>query len=844
MAIAPISVGDVESISKINQAIAKANLVDGKADQAALTAESAARVAADNALAAEIEQNREDLARDFSAGNWSRPGEAAMFWTHQIEGAPGDLSPISPSLVRIDSEGNIVRITGANKIGPIRAYRIEAGRLYRVRFAVRRRVNAADPANHTVRLAVRWLSRGKGALPTAMTVVQDLNSFVVASGRTIVTKVISTAAGTGVDIVAPAGAVYLRPYGQTYGDDGTTDFEIIDLVDITDAINFSPDVSGLESRMSEQESIDAGVRLDEIESQLGGAEIRDYLTRATVTAATISNTVNAIRVMQYDLMTPLAPAVFERAAVEPEHVEKIQSSDGAWWVLSRAQEICPETTGFSFGDAGADRLSFQRALNTGLNVRLTPGRIYDVDGLLYATKDRQLLVGYNAIVRNNVNDEPLWCFGNPYDANGAVEFAGVEGVEFQGRIGGATLWGVYVPTAFDTVDGCNSNVSNIYASRGHANWVKAARGCFLNNTRIRYVYGGYALHVSAWDFEARKTQLWSGKRGLRNIGDCNANRYELYISSMGECGIEQPNATGGGAKNTHYLNCIVQQCGWDGFGSISLRSGEGTRVANIYLERNDEKGGNVDIYLGVSESNIVVDGVTHKLEVDDGQTQTIIRCNAHNATVRNVDWRNQILYGLDLISTVASFGARYENIKARNAIAGLEVEAIHIANPSIAHLGVGKDNRGWNIGPHFVGRGDPSTGATDKMVVRQGRSTAGYLQLESVGSMRFVTDVGNVTSSGDFEWRHNGEDALGALLLRLAVANGAFLPGSDNTQPFGGPTARWSQGWFGTIHTFPPASVTPTVNGEVTHQLTSNTQLTFRVKGSDGVVRSGSITLA
>lgn len=40
------------------------------------------------------------------------------------------------------------------------------------------------------------------------------------------------------------------------------------------------------------------------------------------------------------------------------------------------------------------------------------------------------------------------------------------------------------------------------------------------------------------------------------------------------------------------------------------------------------------------------------------------------------------------------------------------------------------------------------------------------------------------------------------------------------------------------------ASVTPAVNLQMTVQLTSNTSLTFKVKGSDGTVRSGSITLS
>ena len=42
----------------------------------------------------------------------------------------------------------------------------------------------------------------------------------------------------------------------------------------------------------------------------------------------------------------------------------------------------------------------------------------------------------------------------------------------------------------------------------------------------------------------------------------------------------------------------------------------------------------------------------------------------------------------------------------------------------------------------------------------------------------------------------------------------------------------------------PPASVTPAVNGELMVQATSNTSLTFKLKGTDGVVRSASLTLA
>ena len=41
-----------------------------------------------------------------------------------------------------------------------------------------------------------------------------------------------------------------------------------------------------------------------------------------------------------------------------------------------------------------------------------------------------------------------------------------------------------------------------------------------------------------------------------------------------------------------------------------------------------------------------------------------------------------------------------------------------------------------------------------------------------------------------------------------------------------------------------PATITPVNNGDMSFQLTSNTQLTIKVKGTDGIVRSANITLA
>jgi len=42
----------------------------------------------------------------------------------------------------------------------------------------------------------------------------------------------------------------------------------------------------------------------------------------------------------------------------------------------------------------------------------------------------------------------------------------------------------------------------------------------------------------------------------------------------------------------------------------------------------------------------------------------------------------------------------------------------------------------------------------------------------------------------------------------------------------------------------PGAANTPAANGEVTFQLTDNTTITWKARGSDGTVRSGTITLS
>jgi len=94
----------------------------------------------------------------------------------------------------------------------------------------------------------------------------------------------------------------------------------------------------------------------------------------------------------------------------------------------------------------------------------------------------------------------------------------------------------------------------------------------------------------------------------------------------------------------------------------------------------------------------------------------------------------------------------------------------------------------------------------------------------------------------------------GTALLPSIVNNGdpntgIWFPAADTVAVSTGGTERWradSSGLdiSGAIEFNPGASVTPADNGDVVFELTNNTTLTIKAKGSDGTVRSVALTLA
>lgn len=101
--------------------------------------------------------------------------------------------------------------------------------------------------------------------------------------------------------------------------------------------------------------------------------------------------------------------------------------------------------------------------------------------------------------------------------------------------------------------------------------------------------------------------------------------------------------------------------------------------------------------------------------------------------------------------------------------------------------------------------------------------------------------VSDTDTVGFFAYNDNGTPANGVLIRSNASGRwqNAYTYIDDGVGQ-----VLFNVDGSGNVTLTPAASATPAVNGQMTFQLTSNTQLTLKVKGSDGVVRSANLTLS
>lgn len=115
----------------------------------------------------------------------------------------------------------------------------------------------------------------------------------------------------------------------------------------------------------------------------------------------------------------------------------------------------------------------------------------------------------------------------------------------------------------------------------------------------------------------------------------------------------------------------------------------------------------------------------------------------------------------------------------------------------------------------------------------------------------FVDTIASSTNGGTNN-NHGIEVVMPTAIATLGTVNnrGITISGNPGTAT-GGTVSNYAiysttpapSLFTGPIIQMPPALVTPANNGEMMVQATSNTQLTIKFKGSDGVVRSTSLTL-
>lgn len=271
------------------------------------------------------------------SGFHDRPGDAPFFFTRDVSGGDPDMvDALTADSWTFDDDGLVIRVTGDDRIATRYLSAIEPGRTYLARFAFRRRTNPVDPSGAAVRIGIIWYDQARNLLGggTATSVIEDIVDVTTGSGRITREQLISRDGGVDV-LVPPATARYARAFIQTFDTNHVTDIEVIGFYDVSDLNLYAPDVSVFDGRVTALETIDAGDRLDVLETEVGTPVTRRFATRADAIAATMGASYDAIETQGFASAGDGGGAIYRRVASAPAHPAKFQSADGAWWVDTR-----------------------------------------------------------------------------------------------------------------------------------------------------------------------------------------------------------------------------------------------------------------------------------------------------------------------------------------------------------------------------------------------------------------------------------------------------------------------------------------------------------------------------
>jgi hypothetical protein len=370
--------------------------------------------------------------------------------------------------------------------------------------------------------------------------------------------------------------------------------------------------------------------------------------------------------------------------------------------------------------------------------------------------------------------------------------------------GGAAYVEGVSPSAYILADVNNSRIENGYIKNiglyGYE-FKNDCSGCFILNSEAENVYnpvyfGGDGAH----------TELGYVKNSLVANILINGGTNPLFLGNASNNTIHNVRINNTGRAGQLYTVGVRSNSNYNSITGIEV-IGRGTAfLFDLRTTANDNL---------IEFSNIV----------DAGSTQT-------GGTFDNTTAGNRVIFGIrdstqNLIPTT---------IYGNSAIdLSLNTEQLSITGSAIKKIKLGDV-------------GNDSIFSTGKGVGFVGNTMDVFWQTNQDLQFQYV---GNFTKPDIFLTRYqlsNGErreyeTVSGTTTFKVSSPT-AFYPGADLGKSLGLSGFRWSNVFAQNVTLSPQASVTPASNGQMTFQLTSNTQLTIKVKGSDGVVRTNTLTLA
>lgn len=251
-------------------------------------------------------------------------------------------------------------------------------------------------------------------------------------------------------------------------------------------------------------------------------------------------------------------------------------------------------------------------------------------------------------------------------------------------------------------------------------------------------------------------------------------------------------------------------------------------VNGTWFENCDTTG----VYSSVSTTNIQLNNPFFAADVADAIGANVATTGKYTYQTNNQSITGRLIVGGELPYATCISGTPAGIVHGGNF--GMQRWSNDANNPwlSLEH------SRGTTQGTHVTVQTNDQLGG----IAFAGSDGTAFRSAADIIATCSGSPSGNQTP-GKLTFRTNaGSGVAGRWIIE---DDGMLDPGADNAYDIGtAATARVRMIYSGNITLSPASSVTPANNGEVTFELTNNTTLTLKAKGSDGNVRAVALTLA